>query len=91
VEKEFYTAIDDKDYCKEFKVKKPLSIQASKTDTKITAMLNVDEKVALIGGDGGNWYMIENSQGVRGWLETEKDKIKSVNLRADEVFTYWRD
>jgi len=91
VPKEYYKSISSKDLTSTLKVRTAFNIQASKTDTKVVATLNVGEKITLIGGDGGNWCLIENAKGIRGWFEMDGENIKGINLNAVQVLGNWSD
>lgn len=70
----------------EVQVKKEVKIYKDKNNSEVAAVLNVGENVKLIGYDEENWVMMENSKGVRGWLEVEEMTVKELNLFSGDVF-----
>jgi len=67
-------------------VKKPLSLQKSKTDKEIVETLQPGENIQLVKTDDTNWYCAKSSKGILGWFEVDVYKIKELNLFAGDVF-----
>lgn len=70
----------------DIKMKKELKIYKNRISKEVSAVLTVGEKIKLIGDDNNDWILVENSQGIRGWIEIDYFNVKELNMHTDEVF-----
>jgi hypothetical protein len=68
------------------KPKKQIKTYKDKNSKEIAVVLKVGEKIKLIGYDESNWVLVENSEGIRGWIEVNSTLIKQLNLNSFDVF-----
>lgn len=67
-------------------VKKEIPIMKNKNSSEIAATLKVGEKVKLLGTDYDQWVLLENSEGIKGWIEVDVADVKVLNTFSGNVF-----
>lgn len=70
----------------EITAKVDLKIYKDKESTDVAARIVAGEKVKVIGYEEGNAVLLENLQGISGWIEVEDVTVKELNLPSWEVF-----
>jgi hypothetical protein len=70
----------------EITAKVALKIYKDKESTDVAAVIMAGEKVKVIGYDEGNAVLLENLQGIGGWIEVKDVTVKELNLPSWEVF-----
>lgn len=59
----------------------------SSTSSSVITTINPGEKVKVIGTDRRNWVLLQTSRGVRGWLQTDGNRITELNKEEYDVFS----
>ena len=70
----------------EITAKVDLKIYKDKESTDVAAVIEAGEKIKVIGYDEGNAVLLENLQGISGWIEVKDVTVKELNLPSWEVF-----
>lgn len=70
-------------------VKQPISLYKEKGASEVAAILKTGDPAYIIGTDNKAWVLIQDKQGVKGWIEMANQwRIKNnyIGIRVDEVF-----